>query len=85
MDYRKVLAEWESIRATEYWQLWLANIAKRRQQKRNDLETAQIENVPKLQGYIDALNWILGKSEDREPALAEFIVSQLRDESKQGG
>ena len=82
MNYDKIVAEYSTIAESDFWKLFISNIAKQRTAKRNDLELANADTFSFLQGYISGLTFILGKGEPRTPSLVEFIFRQLREEGE---
>ena len=81
LTYGKVLAEYNMVRDTDFWKLFIANIAKKRQTKKDEIVFSRESSVHEIRGYIYGLNFILGRDDALEcPALAASILKELRGE-----
>jgi hypothetical protein len=71
----RISAEWESIKETAFWGLFVAKIKERRDTESRFCEVNA--EVAKSQGALLALDFVLGRGLN-QPPLAERLLDELR-------
>jgi hypothetical protein len=81
-SFERVVAEWETIKDSQFWAEFIGRIMNMRALASRDCE--QLEDSRKSQGAVKVLDDIIGRGENKPP-LAERLLEELRQKSKNGG
>jgi hypothetical protein len=80
LTYGKVLAEYNTVKDTGFWKLFIEYITRQRQCKKNDILVCRDDDFHEIRGYILGLTYILGRNDTLDsPSLAETILEDLRE------
>lgn len=77
--YERLLAEYESIKLTDFWRVYHDELGKQLDLYRSKCEDD--ENVARSQGSVRAYRYILGRGKEYKP-LAERILDELRNKGE---
>ena len=79
--FERIAAEYESIRLTKFWEVYIEKIREKRAVESRACETNK--EPERNQGACEALDFVIGRGKDYQP-LPERILVELRSKSTGG-
>jgi hypothetical protein len=64
LNVNRLTEDYQRLLDNEFFKLFMEKIDNQRKARQNALESAELELVPKIQGELMAIKWVLGRPKD---------------------